>query len=375
MKKAICFSLMVAMLFCSAAIMPSSASAVSAEENTFSLPAESDPAAALQNDNPYAVQSEITFSPVRNAPSSRELGIMKLREAGCSDFTIESFSDEELELLSTATKVITSTLYFAEIYDEESGETSMVGISCEDFQRLEEQDVVEEEEIPVLIPSDSGSEADIESLTITVPMNGGLLKVEPKLFRVVDSNNPGGYCVTSEFLWSRMPKFRGTDVFAITRDSGTVEVPNFRGRIQYSERRRVYNSFGSTVTVSPAQYYTHAKSLSNDAPSNTGYGIRFNEPTDVPAPSYMFPNQLYTSRQYYNLRGHVRYYGYLRYPNITPQYFNHWITYLHKKGNAVNLGFSFSVSYPIAAAISIAPKFRPKFDRMDATLIARWDKR
>lgn len=139
MKKFFCFSLMVAMLLCAVMVMPSSGSNA-AEEADFSLVPDSDPMADLQNNNPYAIQSEITFTPVRNAPSARELGIMRLREAGCSDFTIECFSDEDLEILSTATKVLISTSYFAETIDEESGESSMAGVSYEDFMRLEEQD-------------------------------------------------------------------------------------------------------------------------------------------------------------------------------------------------------------------------------------------
>lgn len=193
------------------------------------------------------------------------------------------------------------------------------------------------------------------------------------IYHVVNSSNPGGYYMVSDFVWTKMPLYRSTDVFAITRDTGTVEVPKFFGRIQYSEKRRIYNSFGNTVTVSSVQNYSYTQNLSNDAPANTGYGIRFNVPADVAPPSYMFPNQIFTSRQYHSLRGHVHYYGYLRYPSITPQYFNHWITYLHKKGYAVNLGSSFSVSYPIGAAISIEPRFAPKFDKLTYTLLAKWD--
>lgn len=153
MKKVIGFSLIAVLLLCTVIGVPSSTGASSPAENTFSLVSDPDPIADSQGDNPYILQSEIIFSPVEDDLTSRELGIMRLREAGCSDFTIGCFSDEDLELLSTATSVITCTSYFTEVFDEESGESSLVAISYEDFLQLEQQDVIEEEEtLPILIP-------------------------------------------------------------------------------------------------------------------------------------------------------------------------------------------------------------------------------
>lgn len=376
MKKLFSFLLAAAMIVSAIAAVPSNASANSPDEPAFYSVPESDSAFPEQSENPFALQDEITFSPVRRAPSSRELGIMRLREAGCSDFSIESFSDEELEQLSAAKKVIISTSYFAEVYDADSGEASLVNISYDNFIELEQEDVLEdEEELPILLPSDANMEHEQESPMAIQNTNGGRLKVETRLFPIANSSNPGGYCVASEFCWSKMPSYRSTDVFAITRDSGTVAVPNYQGRLQYVEKRRTYCSLGGTVTVSRPQSYLHTQSLPNDAPPNTGYGIRFNVPTDDNPPAYMFPNQIFVSRQYSNLCGHVHYYGYLRYPGISPQYFNHWTAYLHKKASALGLGFSFSVSYPIGAAISIQPRFVPKFDRLTIILLSKWVKK
>ena len=376
MKKLFSFLLAAAMIVSVIAAVPSNASANSPDDPAFYSVPESDPAFPEQSETPFVLQDEITFSPVRSTPSSRELGIMRLREAGCSEFSIESFSDEELEQLSEAKKVIISTSYFAEVYDEDDGEASLINISYDNFIELEQQDVLEDDEqLPILLPSNATVEQGQVTPMAVQNTNGGRLKVETRLFQISNSSNSGGYCVASEFLWFKMPSYRGTDVFAITRDSGTVEVPNYHGRLQYIEKRRTYSSFGGTITATPAQSFLHTQYLSNDAPSNTGYGIRFNVPTDTNPPAYMFPNQIFVSRQYSNLCGHVHYYGYLRYPDISPQYFNHWTTYLHKKASAWGLGFSFSVSYPLGAAISIQPRFAPKFDRVNITLLAKWVKK
>lgn len=171
-----------------------------------------------------------------------------------------------------------------------------------------------------------------------------------------------------------MPSYRGTDLFALTRDTGTVEVPNFKGYLQYSERRRTYNSFGGHVTVSTG-YYTHKEYPANDDKTNSGFGIRYTVPYDVAPPVSMPANRLMIASQYSNLKGYVCYDGYLRYPGIVPQYFNHWITYIHQKGWALGLGFSFSVEYPKGAAINIEPRFTKKFDRMNETVLALWNKK
>ncbi len=375
MKKLFSLLLTAAMIVSTLVAVPSGASASSPEEPTLYSVPEYDPAFPEQSETPFAIQEEVTFSPVRSAPSSRELGIMRLREAGCSDFTIESFSDEELEQFSEAKKVIIITSYYAEVYDADADEASLINVSYDNFIELEQQDALEEEELPILLPSDANVEQEQISPMAAYNTNGGRLIVESRLFQIANSSNPGGYCVASEFCWSKMPSYRGTDIFAITRDSGTVEVPNYHGRLQYIEKRRTYSSLGGTITATPAQSYLHTQHLSNDAPANTGYGIRFNVPTDTNPPAYMFPNQVFISRQYSNLCGHVHYYGFLRYPGISPQYFNHWTTYLHKKASALGLGFSFSVSYPLGAEISIQPRFVPKFDRVNITLLAKWVKK
>lgn len=154
MKKIICLTMLAALLICTAIGMPSSASSELTPESTISLVPDSDPEAPEQSDNPYAEQSEITFNPDESAASARELGIMRLREAGCSDFTISCFSDEELEMLASATKALVFTSYFTEVYDEESDEASLVAVSYEDFAQFEQEDANEEEEIPVLIPEE-----------------------------------------------------------------------------------------------------------------------------------------------------------------------------------------------------------------------------
>ena len=192
MKKIFSFLLAAAMIVSAIAAVPSNASAYSQDEPTFYLVPESDTAFPEQSETPFVIQDEIIFSPVRSAPSGRELGIMKLREAGCSDFSIESFSDEELEQLSTATKVIISTSYFAEVYDADSGEASLVNISYDNFIELEQQDILEdEEELPILLPSDANIENEQVSPMVVKNTNGGRLIVETRLFRIANSGNPG----------------------------------------------------------------------------------------------------------------------------------------------------------------------------------------
>lgn len=370
MKRTVCFQIAIVLLIFAVIGIPSAAIASAPAENVFSPVSDNDSIDASQNDSPFVLQSEIIFNPVKDAASDRDLGVMRLREAGCSEFTIGCFSDEELELLSTAKKVIITTAYFAEVCDESSGESNMVNISYEDFLQLEQQDIIEEEELPVLISSDDSSEQGmVSSPAVQKKMNGGLLRATS---RFIQTDSQSGYCMSSDFVWVKMPSYRSTDVFAITRDSGTVEVPNFSGRIQYIEKRRTYYSFGGGISVSPEKTYLHTKSLANDDSSNTGFGIRFNVPSNILPPSHMFPNQVFRSRKYYNLSGHIHYYGYLRYPSLIPQYFNHWTTYLHRKGYVVNLGASFSVQYPYGAAISIEPRFAPKFDKLSYTLTTRY---
>ena len=192
MKKIFSFLLAAAMIVSAIAAVPSNASAYSQDEPTFYLVPESDPAFPEQSETPFVIPDVIIFSPVGSAPSGRELGIMKLREAGCSDFSIESFSDEELEQLSTATKVIISTSYFAEVYDADSGEASLVNISYDNFIELGQQDILEdEEELPILLPSDANIENEQVSPMVVKNTNGGRLIVETRLFRIANSGNPG----------------------------------------------------------------------------------------------------------------------------------------------------------------------------------------
>ena len=205
MKKLFSLLLTAAMIVSTLVAVPSGASASSPEEPTLYSVPEYDPAFPEQSETPFAIQEEVTFSPVRSAPSSRELGIMRLREAGCSDFTIESFSDEELEQFSEAKKVIIITSYYAEVYDADADEASLINVSYDNFIELEQQDALEEEELPILLPSDANVEQEQISPMAAYNTNGGRLIVESRLFQIANSSNPGGYCVASEFCWSKMP--------------------------------------------------------------------------------------------------------------------------------------------------------------------------
>lgn len=226
-----------------------------------------------------------------------------------------------------------------------------------------------DDELPIIVPG--GEEAQGTNSGVIARVDRGKLMVVCKMYQL--SGIQSGYCMTSDFRWLAMPAYRGTDLLGITRGSNTAEIPGgFKGYIKYKENKRLYSSIGGRLTVSPVQTVGHSQNLANDDRTSRGYGIRFNVPNNVNPPASMFPNQTFWARKYYNLSGHVQYCGLLKLPSISPQNFNHWVTYLHQKGYQLGLGFSFSVTYPFGASLSVEPRFSPKFTYVPFTVLARY---
>ena len=370
MKRIICFVMMAAMLLCVGFGTKSNAAAEPGQEPNFEL----QPVALDASDpdyNPYAVCREITFTPVDDPSiSARELGIMRIQESGGSDF-LDCFDDEFLELISTATSVSVAETYYLEQYDELTGEADLVAVSYEEFMNAEPAETEEpiDDELPIIVPG--GEEAQGTNAGVIARVDRGHLMVVCKMYQL--SGIQSGYCMTTDFRWLAMPAYRGTDLLGITRDSSTAEIPGgFKGYIKYKENKQLYSSIGGRMTVYPVQTVGHSQNLANDDRTSHGYGIRFNVPNNVNPPASMFPNQTFWAREYYNLSGHVQYCGLLKLPSISPQNFNHWVTYLHQKGYQLGLSFSFSVTYPFGASLSVEPRFSPKFNYVPFTVLARY---
>lgn len=298
--------------------------------------------------------------------SNSELAESRLLLNGHSYEFIQSIDDDNLDIIASADSVMQVVSYFVEMHDSLTDTVELTQVSPSDFYELGEDDL---EDIPEnfadrVMPQGgeirSGGGNEVINPIINASVNGGKLVMLTSFYYVNNSQYASHYLVVSEFAWTKMPNYRGTDFFGLSRDSSTNILPNtFNNYYSYKRYRYFYmaTNHGVTRSLNSVNQITY-RNRPNDDSSWNALAIRYSVPADVNPPVSMFVGQSFLSSNYIGLRGGVCYQGTLKYPSIKPQYFNHIATYLHQKG--LIFAGSVSVNYPLGLSFYVS-NFAPKY--------------
>ena len=310
--------------------------------------------------------------------SNIELAESRLLLNGHSSEFIQSIDDDNLDIIASADSVMQVVSYFAETYNFSTNTVELTQVSPSDFYEMGDDDFedIPENFVDRVMPQGgeirSGGGNEVINPIINTSINGGKLVMLTSFYYANNSQYASHYLVVSEFAWTKMPNYRGTDFFGISRGNNTTILPNtFNNYYSYKRYRYFYyaTSYGVTRTLYSAHQITN-RNLPNDDSSWTALAIRYSVPADVNPPGSMFVGQSFLSSNYIGLRGGVCYQGTLQNPSSKPQYFNHFVTYLHQKG--IILSGSVSVNYPLGLSFYVT-NFAPKYSTpMTQTLHMTW---
>ena len=317
--------------------------------------------------------------------SPLEVASRNLLASGFTQDFIDNISDDSLVQIAQYDMSIVSVRYYAEDLTSSSFargevESRMIEITADEFIQRSNLNhssfnrdmitVVDENGAILHNPHDA---SQFQPFAITQNVDGGTIQVTTALFGV-----SGGvlsqFAVISEFVWTRMPNYRGTDFFGITRDNNTVIIPNAWDHY-FAYERSVYFLMapGGSGPVMWSYLRTHShfyNTLRNEDANNPtrGFAIRLNMPRDL-IPSFMLAGSSANATIYWGARGGVLYQGALQQPGIVPTHFNHWSTYLHQRGTTWLS--SPSISVPLGASITVSPAGSYSDPIVD-TILARW---
>lgn len=285
--------------------------------------------------------------------SEKEKGKAKLLDSGYSEVCVNNIPDETLEVIASAKTAEQTVSYYTET--EQNGSINLVKLSKKDFNAISDiTPDVDPNEVIVIDekgqPISKSSDATTKSITSSI--DGGTVKVITTMYSV-SSSTPSHYQVVSSFQWTKMPSYRGTDIFGITRDSNTVYKPGTFGNYTYNQtvKRNWYASSNGPIFLNESYTSTQKNNLANSDSSTAAFAIKHSLPADY-IPGSVLAGTFYSTTQHYNLQGAVWYQGYLKQPSIQPTNFNHWSTYQHQK--SITWG-SPTISYPWGASITISP--------------------
>ncbi|MCL1935607.1 MAG: hypothetical protein FWF57_04450 [Defluviitaleaceae bacterium] len=314
----------------------------------------------LSTDNDFYISSNQTIINFENRNSNlpyTEIAKERLLQSGVSQEFINSMSDSSLELIANADFVISSSSYYREVIVD--GVSQLIP-EQDSWFRGRSNNIINRPDIDeiarnISIVDENGNViySPIQPF-LTQNVGGGTIQINTNLFGVQGILSQ--FAVISEFFWSGMPSFRGTDFFGITRSSNTVVIPHVWDRYFAYETDIV--RFIAPGTGGPVrQDYLRTEStlmnnMPNEDPNIVGHAIRINMPNNT-LPSQMFPNQILNGRIHWGARGGLMYQGALQTPSQRPQNINHFATYLHQ--NSTSWLSSPSVSVPLGVSITVSP--------------------
>jgi hypothetical protein len=184
--------------------------------------------------------------------------------------------------------------------------------------------------------------------------------------------------MAGQFIWTKMPSYRGKDFYGFVRDTNTVEVPGcFHSIMLYTEQD--YMFLAGNYGVTHTKYGDPIKHQKDDIPNNAGenhnaYTMEMNLPSNLMPPAQMLQGSSFIAKVYYGLQGGVQYGQALKQPSIMPQNFNIWLTYLHEKGWKIQISPP-SINIPATGGFSITPYFESVYDTViREPFLLTWDK-
>jgi hypothetical protein len=320
----------------------------------------------------------------RLALPSRDQATQNLLSSGFTQDFIDNLSENALEQIAQYDMAVVSMKYYTEELDRfpsvrNEAESRMIEITSEEFIKRSgrnsstfSHDVITIVDDNGVVLHDPNAKSSFQPFNITSNVDGGTLQVTTAIFGV--SGIQSQYCVVSEYIWSKMPSYRGTDFFGITRDNNTVIIPN-AWENYYAYESDTYSLVAPGNGGAVIWSYLHSnsypiKNIRNEDALNPsrGFAIRMNIPNDV-IPSVMLAGSVSRATIQQYARGGVYYQGALQQPSIRPTYFNHWSTYQHQKGTAWLS--SPSISVPLGASITVSPVSSYSAPIVD-TILASW---
>lgn len=293
--------------------------------------------------------------------SGAELGKAKLLASGHSQSFIDTMPDDTLEKVALSSGGYQTESYMKETKTDNGIE--LVETTKDEFEsQLNQPKVFDPNNITIINEEGNAISSPVAPMNVTQSVDGGTVHVVTSFYSVEDSVNPSHFLVVSEFIWSSMPEYRGTDFFGITRDSYVSIYPNSFGNYYAYEYDRywylatnggVMSSFMDTTSVEDTN-------LENEDDLGHGFAIKLSVPGDVPPPASMFVGQNAYGLFCYAFRGGCYFEGVLAQPSIVPTNFNIWTTYLHQTGTRIFL--SPSVTVPIGASLEVSAEkyYAPK---------------
>lgn len=302
--------------------------------------------------------------------SGVELGRAKLLESGHSQDFINTMPESTLEKVALSVDGYQVKSYMKEIKTDNG--TELVEIAEDEFRsNLEQTQAFDPSNIEVVDEKGNVLTNTVTPINVTESVDGGTVYVITTFYSVEDASNPSHFLVVSEFIWTSMPEYRGTDFFGITRDNYVSLYPNSFGNYYAYEYDRywylatnggVMSSYMDTTSVE----YTD---IENEDDYGHGFAIKMTVPGDVLPPSSMFVGQNAYGLFCYAFRGGCYFEGTLAQPSIVPTYFNIITTYLHQTGTRIF--YSPSITIPIGASIEIDKEkyYAPKI--VD-TILVKW---
>ena len=315
-------------------------------------------------DNEYISEEIITFD---STSCDFEMGVDKLIACGHESSFIDTMPEDVVKQISTSTEAINKTSYYKEvILDNENKEEAaeVVRISNDEFEyrTAHGDDWIESQ-------NDSG----VSTFATTENIDSGTLKVTTTLYSV-SGGQLSQYMIVSSFVWTTMPKYRGTDFFCITRDSNTSVIPNsFGSTVTYYQQKYIFiANVGGVSSTKSGDPTTVTTSYENEASNPLdGFAAKFLVPIDN-IPVNMLAGTSAGGYVRYGLQGGCWYQGVLKQPTIVPQNFNHWSTYCHQK--STTWFSSPSVSVPLGISVTVSPEASYSTSVID-TILATWSKK
>jgi len=329
-------------------------------------------------ENLDAGYSETVYFPSRFSDeflSYHERVAYRLELIGLSLNFLETLSEEQIEIIAKAEKAFVTHSYFQESDGYE--DTYLVPISRAEFQNHMQNQITPTEIADYIFEQlQVGEQVDehvgIDALSglstgwRTHGVGGGTLHLITTMFHLPTPNVVGRYVAVSEFLWTTMPRHRGTDFLALGRGSGMGALGNgdFRGFIQYREYRRRFTGGFNFVGQNSLGTTHHSRHLSNELSTiNQGAGLRINQRRDILPPQLIGIGAVFVSSQFYGLNGGVSYTGMIS--SFSPgqvQTRTHYVSYMHQNGTvwlgspslSVNLtGPSLSITATPSASFAV----------------------
>lgn len=307
-----------------------------------------------------------------NMNESDQNGIDKLTACGHNTDFINSVPEDVVEQIAASPEAINKISYYKEVplegYNSDEEYSKVVPSSIDEFyDRTENSDSSD-------LDSDClNSEENISAFSTSKKVDSGTLKVVTSLYSV-SNGRLSQYLVISSFVWTTMPKYRGTDFFAITRDYNTAVVPKtFGSSVTYSQQKYILMAnIGGVSSYKSGKPTTITRSYDNNSSDPlTGFAIKFSVPSNL-IPNGMVAGSSAAAYIRYGLQGGCWYKGVLKQPSISPQNFNHWSTYCHQK--STTWFSSPSISVPLAVSVTVTPKKSYNAPVVD-TILATWRKR